>query len=154
MATIVSQISYSAIYSDANQRKHQSSTSMAFVTGEFPTKRASNNTENVSIWWHHHAWQWAPHVPSTSTHPFREYSFEHDVIFLLTDKQLSTQNINFHTKLLWSCKNTVGHGVVTLRWAQVDIWMNGLMLMALTEKEIITFVVVFWQHLRKLTILW
>ena len=25
------------------------------VTGEFPTQRASN-AENVSIWWHHHAW--------------------------------------------------------------------------------------------------
>ena len=45
----------------ADQRKHQSSASLAFVrgihrwtvTGEFPTQRASN-VENVSIWWHHH----------------------------------------------------------------------------------------------------
>ena len=50
----------SIIYSGVDQRKHQSSESLAFVrgihvavTGEFPTQRASN-AENVSIWWRHH----------------------------------------------------------------------------------------------------
>ena len=48
----------------SNQRKHQSSSSLAFVrgihrwpspvTGEFPAQKASN-AEKVSIWWHHHA---------------------------------------------------------------------------------------------------
>ena len=47
-------ISYSTVYSDADQRKHQGFPSLAFVwgiqvTGEFPTQMASN-TENVSIW--------------------------------------------------------------------------------------------------------
>ena len=50
-------IVYSTIYSDADQRKHQSSTSLAFgkspLTGEFPAQMASN-AENVSIWWCHH----------------------------------------------------------------------------------------------------
>ena len=47
------------LYSDADQRKHQSSTSHwplcgKFTgTGEFPTQMASN-AENVSIWWRHH----------------------------------------------------------------------------------------------------
>ena len=44
-----------------DQRKHQSSMSLAFfrgihrcqVTGEFPTQRASN-AEDVPIWWRHH----------------------------------------------------------------------------------------------------
>ena len=62
MGTIASQITsltivYSTIYSDPDQRKLQSSASLAFVTrgtGEFPPQMASN-TENVSIWWHHHA---------------------------------------------------------------------------------------------------
>ena len=58
MGAIASQITsltivYSTVYSDADQRKHQSSTSLAFVwgihrvpgTGEFPTQMASN-TEN------------------------------------------------------------------------------------------------------------
>ena len=49
----------STICSGADQRKHKSSTSLAFVrvihhvNGDFPAQRASNS-ENVSIWWHHH----------------------------------------------------------------------------------------------------
>ena len=64
MSTIASQITsltivYSTVYSDADQRKHQSSASLAICagnspgTGEFPAQRASN-AENVSIWWRHH----------------------------------------------------------------------------------------------------
>ena len=44
------------ICSGAYQRKHQSSTSMAFVRGirrGLPSQRASN-AENVSIWWRHY----------------------------------------------------------------------------------------------------
>ena len=52
-------IAYSAVYSGENQRKHQSSASLAFVgnspvTGEFSAQMASN-AEIVSIWWRHHA---------------------------------------------------------------------------------------------------
>ena len=52
-------IVYSTVYSDADQREHQSSASQAFVwgnspgTGEFPAQMASS-AENVSIWWRHH----------------------------------------------------------------------------------------------------
>ena len=65
MTTMASQITslmvvYSTVYSEADQRKPQSSASLAFVgeftgtgTGEFPTQRASY-AENVSIWWRHH----------------------------------------------------------------------------------------------------
>ena len=64
---------YSTVYSDADQRKHQSSASPAFVwgihrDGEFPAQRASY-AENVSIWWRHHAsgWSCEPKVmPETS----------------------------------------------------------------------------------------
>ena len=49
-------IAYSTVYSDADQRKHQSSASLAFIrTGEFPAQMASN-AENASIWWRHHEW--------------------------------------------------------------------------------------------------
>ena len=62
MGTRASQITrltivYSTVYSDADQRKHQSSASLAFVRGihrEFPSQMDSN-AENVSIWWRHHA---------------------------------------------------------------------------------------------------
>ena len=64
MGAIASQITsptivYSTVYSDADQRKHQSSASLAFVrghspgTGEFSAQMA-NNAEKVSIWWRHH----------------------------------------------------------------------------------------------------
>ena len=59
MGAIGSQITsltivYSTVYSDADQRKHQSAASLAFPgTGEFPAQMASN-AENVSIWWRHH----------------------------------------------------------------------------------------------------
>ena len=50
-------IVYSTVNSEADQRKHQSSLSLAFVnspeTGESPAQMASN-AENVSIWWRHH----------------------------------------------------------------------------------------------------
>ena len=47
---------YSTVCSGADQRKHQSSASLAFVTGEFPAQMASN-AEKVSIWWCHHVIQ-------------------------------------------------------------------------------------------------
>ena len=64
MTTMASQITsltivYSTVYSDADQRKHQSSASPVFVwgihwePGEFPAQMTSN-AENVSIWWRHH----------------------------------------------------------------------------------------------------
>ena len=51
-------IVYSTVYSDVDQRKYQSSASLAFVrgihrAGEFPAQMVSN-AENVSIWCGHH----------------------------------------------------------------------------------------------------
>ena len=65
MGTMTSQITsltivYSTVCSGADQRKHQSSASLAFVrgihrgTGEFPAQIGSN-AESVSIWWRYHA---------------------------------------------------------------------------------------------------
>ena len=53
MSAMASQISsltivYSTIYSGVDQRKYQSSASLAFVLG------IHSNAENVSIWWRHH----------------------------------------------------------------------------------------------------
>ena len=65
MTTKASQITsltivYSTVYSDADQRKNQSSASLAFVnspvTGEFPAQM-TNNAENVCIWWRHHVFR-------------------------------------------------------------------------------------------------
>ena len=56
MTTMASQITsltvvYSTVYSDTDQRKHQSSASLAFVWG---SHRDRCYAENVSIWWRHH----------------------------------------------------------------------------------------------------
>ena len=62
MGAIASQITsltivYSIVYSDADQRKHRSSASLAFVRGiQFPAQMASY-AENVSIWWRHHGFK-------------------------------------------------------------------------------------------------
>ena len=58
MGAIASQITsltivYSTVYSDADQRKQQSSAGNSPGTGEFPAQMASY-AENVSIWWRHH----------------------------------------------------------------------------------------------------
>ena len=64
MGAMASQITsltivYSTVYSDADERKHQSSASLAFgrginrEPGEFPAQMASN-AKNGSIWWRHH----------------------------------------------------------------------------------------------------
>ena len=55
--TVVSMVC-STVCSGADQRKHQSSASLAFVrekpvTGEFPSQM-TNNAENVSMWRRHH----------------------------------------------------------------------------------------------------
>ena len=61
MGAMASQITsltivFSTVYLDTDQRKHQSSASLAFVqeADKFPAQMASN-AENVSIWWRHHA---------------------------------------------------------------------------------------------------
>ena len=64
-------IVYSTVYSGTDQRKHQSSASLAFVrvnspvTGEFPAQRASN-AQNVSIWRRRHEQSFA-HPQSAAT---------------------------------------------------------------------------------------
>ena len=78
MGAIASQITsltivYSTVYSGADQRKHQSSASLAFVrgihrTGEFPAQMASN-AENVSIWWRHHELNLCEHTRVLWMHP-------------------------------------------------------------------------------------
>ena len=57
MGAIGSQITsltivYSTVYSSVDQRKHQSSASLAFVRGIH--RSPASNAENVSIWWRHH----------------------------------------------------------------------------------------------------
>ena len=69
-------IDCSIVYSDADQRKHQSSSSLVFVKEKppvicgFPSQRDTSNAENVSIWWRHH--EWRPFVNWTLENKRRE----------------------------------------------------------------------------------
>ena len=71
MGMIASQITsltivYSTVYSDADQRKHQSSASLAICAGNSPVpssaslafvrgpRQMDSDAENVSIWWRVH----------------------------------------------------------------------------------------------------
>ena len=60
MDAIASQITsltivYATVYSGADQRKHESSASLAFVRGIHRVlAQMASNAENVSIWWRHH----------------------------------------------------------------------------------------------------
>ena len=70
MSTIASQITgvlivCSTVWSGADQRKHQSSASLAFVRGNPPVtcglpSQMANNAENVYIWWRHREWSLWP----------------------------------------------------------------------------------------------
>ena len=61
MSAMASQITgimivYSTVCSGVDQRKHQSSASLAFVRGihQCPVNSPNSGADNVSIWWHHH----------------------------------------------------------------------------------------------------
>ena len=64
MGVIASQMTslaivFSTVYLDTDQRKHQSSASLAFCVGNSPEAgeipaQVASNAENVSIWWRHH----------------------------------------------------------------------------------------------------
>ena len=59
-------IVYSTVYSAADQRKHQSSASLAFVRGihRWPVTQMASNAENVSIWRRRHAkYEWNRVLP-------------------------------------------------------------------------------------------
>ena len=72
MSTVASQITgvsiiYSTVCSSADQRKHESSVSLALVRGSHrwpvnsPSQRASY-AGNVSIWWRHHECVWLTQI--------------------------------------------------------------------------------------------
>ena len=60
MGAMASQITsltivYSIVYSGTDQRRHQSSASLAFVIHRRPVPaQMASNAENVFIWWRHH----------------------------------------------------------------------------------------------------
>ena len=82
MASLITSLTsvYSTVHPGADQRKYQSSASLAFVSpGEFPAQMASN-AENVSIWWRYHV---HAEIPMLIT----------GVLLLLFNVYITTENI-------------------------------------------------------------
>ena len=110
MGAMASQINslgivYSIVHSGADQRKHPSSASLAFVRGihrwpvNSPHKKASN-AENVSIWWRHHGNCWTVCITVLyMTAIYREYA-----VFCL-DKLLSGRT----ARQAWKLRFTISH---------------------------------------------
>ena len=103
MSAIASQITsltivYSTVYSGTDQRKHQSSSSLAFCarnspgTGEFPAQKASN-AGNVFIWWCNHG----------NRRPFHWWFF---ICYLksMQNSSLCNSTAEYHTTFV-SCNN-------------------------------------------------
>ena len=108
MTTMASQITsltvvYSTVYSDADQRKHQSSASLAFVwgTGELSAQRASY-AENVSIWWRHHG----------IFHPWL-------LGIITTGNSNEGSDINHKIWYGRSCRNDIENQLTLIHWGRV-----------------------------------
>ena len=73
-------IVYSNVYSGEDQRKDQSSASLAFVWGihRWPVNspQRASNAENVSIWWRHHATK----MFSRRSHTSQQYHIKYEFI--------------------------------------------------------------------------
>ena len=109
MGSIASQITslnivYSAIYSGADQRKHQSSASLAFVRAQM-----TSYAENVSIWWRLHVPQ---HFLPSSRHK------KLGDCLLLASKFRRSQHINLK---LWLF-HVINPGVKRWRGAEYVHW--------------------------------
>ena len=124
MGAMASQITspaivYSTVYSGADQRKHQSSVSLAFVRGfhrgpvNSPHTRAIN-AENVSIWWRHHGKQkvWTIATPNTYNLPI---TWTYTYIFDHFNKHIGGNRLHVFPK--WVYRTNTGIGL-SYNWKQ------------------------------------
>ena len=122
MTTMASQITspmvvYSTVYSDADQRKHQSSASLAFVWGihrdRWIPRTNGQLRENVSIWWRHHVY-WR--------HVLCQVYLIYEELNCLVNDYSSFIQIKF-----WSQVNSPHKGQWrgTLMFSLICIWTNG-----------------------------
>ena len=122
--TVTSQITsvtvvYSTVYADVDQRKHQSSASLAFV--EFagdPTQMASN-AEYVCIWWRHHGLCLSDGLSQSSTYwlsvvtdnIIHEYKSGKYLVSHLRDKWFSERNVSLGLHF-----NNIGFHILWFFW--------------------------------------
>ena len=96
---------YSTVLLDADQRKHQSSASLACagnspVTGELSAQKASN-AKNLSIWWRHHAQTEA--ISPSWFNMLCRMGRHVDIISVLFYTRCLP--VKYNNKLMWICSN-------------------------------------------------
>ena len=122
-------IVYSSVHSGTDQRKHQSSASLAFVwenspvTGEFPAQMASN-AENVSIWWRHHDNRIYRHVVEGWFDISGNMQWLYDIYLNVFDICIYCIHILFYFSYKWVVPLTYTTST-DLNWDNpIRVWMN------------------------------
>ena len=110
-------IVYSTIYSGADQGKHQSFASLAFVWGIHQSQRASNMA-NVSIWWRHHAkhnelWPNGHQLIDDLANTFFGYVPQSSVKKLSLAQVMVTEQVTNHYLSQW-CLSSLMHICATM----------------------------------------
>ena len=125
-------IVYSTVYSDADQRKHQSSASLAFVWGihrdRWIPHAKGQFGENVSIWWRHHEMQltWCGFVNSGWCHQLS------DVV-----ETIAQERFFVHFLLLewrhWQLAHPTTHNIT-----RTQFWLKSIKKSVAFDKYVIT----------------
>ena len=117
---------YSIVCFGWDQRKHQSTASLAFVrgnlpvTGEFPAQRASN-TENISIWWRHHN----SSCTSVVLLDLRSCSHPRSGVLNNSDQATLTRHIQNRISSFWlNCFHWLHENVSYLQLSSDDNFLN------------------------------
>ena len=110
-------IAYSAVCSGAEQGEHQSSTSLAFVRGihQWPVNilHKSPVTQNVSIWWRHHA------CDSFSINSTRSWPVVPPVLSVVVEVPAMTRQ---HDVTYW--REVRPERTTLSTWQGIQIWSN------------------------------
>ena len=123
MASQITSVSivYSTVCSDTDQRKHQSSASLAFVmgnsplTGEFPAQMASN-AENVSIWWRHHALNSSSYNVLRFTILISYYHFYISIFVMYINRSLYKEELMPDNWKLWYALSGLDQPDIQVSW--------------------------------------
>ena len=132
-------IVYSTVCSGADQRKHQSSASLAFVWSEFPAQKAIN-AENVSIWWRHHglcringALSFQERFRLTALRKVKNYNYNY-----VSRNKFNTKRAKWYHNIHWLWNQTFREQcrppeIETFRYMWPDIWRHFRVLWTETE---------------------
>ena len=120
-------IVYSAVYSGADQRKHQSSASLAFCgnSSVFPAQMAIK-AENVSIWWRHHE-SWV----------HRSWGYQYQKRMRFSERYPTPRN----------CPTFTDNNIATIFWPRMlALWLFKAGIILGMGSAIVTSSLIGWAH--------